>query len=331
MRKKRLIILVPGFQDNPVPGSQLNLLKNQIEVRDDLSSVPIAQSSYNGYRFETSDVTVDMFESAWQRGEPLLSSRGWITKLTWGALLLFMWLKPSTIVKTSGHKSWLWWFGGMLLLIVLWWYGAIASLLQASDPRLHLQVFGQAMQSWVLWGIMSSLLAALGVSVSAAVDIADLFRRYLQDARDDDGLPTRDVLRKTIDDAVLTLGSPSYDEVYVVGQSFGVILSIDAIAKGLSRKVHFISLGGFLTFLAAENAWVHDRIRACLRSPTLDLWEDYFSRDDVFAGPSPVSDAAPKYQPHEVTNGANAFQIFTGKSHMMYFGNSQVRRAMLRS
>ncbi len=308
-------------------GSQLTVLKNYLEIKSGATSVPIGHQPYAGYRIEASGATLEMFEANWQASTAMLSSKGWFIRLTWGLYLLATWLNPQTFRRARGHNAWFVWFGLMLVLVAVWWSSAIPALLKQFGLPLHIGSW-ELGQPWFL-ALAASLLAAFGVSVTASVDVADLFRRYLSNLVDDNGLPTRKVMRGTLTDAVNALSSNGYDEIVLVAHSFGVLVALDAIAEGLNRKVYFVSLGGFLAFLAAENDWVTQSITTCSQSDCLSAWVDYYSNEDMFAAPSPVQGLTPRSVSHDVALGASLSQRVFGKAHVMYFRNGLVQDTIM--
>lgn len=343
-KQARLVLLVPGFQDVPVAGSQLALLKNQIAfAHPDLHTSKIASGSYAGYRVETPTTAIDMFEIDWQSSTPLLSAKGWIAKLWSGTALLSRWIRPATFVPARRHHGWYYWFGLTFVVMLIWWVTTIGTLFGQllSAPcqfkAWHIyswhvcaantsDVFGYFKASWVF---LSFLIVSLGVSVSASIDVADLFRRYLSDAKDDNGLPTRSPIRGALADAIRILANDRYHDVLLVGHSFGVLVALDAIANGVGRRVRFISLGGFLGFLAAEDDWVKRRIGECLGNADLEKWGDYYSDEDAFAAPTPIAGNVPKFKTQPVVLNASFSQRITGEAHAMYFRNAAVQDAIL--
>jgi hypothetical protein len=356
-KPKRLGMLVPGFQDSPAAGSQLDLLKSYIELRHKtLKASRISCQSYSGYRFETPSAIIDLFEVDWQRSTSLLSSMGWARKLTWGSHLVWSWARAATLRRAKGHKGWYRSLAAAATIMLIWWVTTLVALLASAVDfvRGTLKTFGTSLHTlatpWManpgrahlahaslaflnffkgVWPIVTAIFVLLGVSITAAIDVADLFRRYLDDTGGDDGLPTRTTIRSQVTEAVATLADDSYKEVSLIGHSFGVLVVLDAIAEGLSRKVQFISLGGFLGFLAAQRPWAHRRIRDCLRSADLQSWNDYYSFQDLFAAAAPVPGTEPKFRTREVDLQATYWQSQLGKSHTMYFQNDEVQDAIL--
>jgi pimeloyl-ACP methyl ester carboxylesterase len=172
------------------------------------------------------------------------------------------------------------------------------------------------------------LLGVCGVSIDAAVNVGDIFRRFLDNAPDENGLPTRAVFRKSLQDSLASLVDDSYDQITIVGHSFGAVVALDAIAEGLERRVRFVTLGGFLSFLSTRSPWLPDRIKECCESANLVSWNDYYSEDDPFAGAAPFPAHKGDLHTQVVDNRANFYDSLTGKSHKMYYQNSFVRDAI---
>ncbi|MBV9719261.1 MAG: hypothetical protein JOZ77_08070 [Candidatus Eremiobacteraeota bacterium] len=356
-KRKRLVVLVPGFQEALVVGSQLNLLKNCIRLRHPGFTISqISCQTYTGYRIEGSASITEVFEADWQSATSFLSSQDWFRKLTWGLRLVGAWASPKSLIRAKDHKGWFLSFAIALAIMGIWWISTLLALVGAIGDFVHHNVpvvgsflhavsvprisalnrtpLGHSILVFLVllrnsWPLASAVLVLLGVSISASVDVADLFRRYLDDADDDNGLPTRTVMRSRLTDALDMLADASYDEVLLVGHSFGVLVALDAIAEGLAQNVNFISLGGFLAFLAAENPWAGQRIRECLRSSNLAMWKDYYSTQDHFAAAAPVPSTEAKFKTHTVNLRASYWQSTLGKSHSMYFRNDEVQDAIL--
>lgn len=322
---RRLVILVPGYQDQVARGTQLQALRNQLEMRGARAASPISRQSFDGFTCRIGDSSIDLFESDWQSSTPLISALGFFYRLGWGFLVLTMWMKPRRLRASARHLSWIIWFALTMALFFLWWVGGMITMVQGIHV-VSIGRFGTAVA--IGWAIIWAVLVAFGVSVDASVNVADLFRRYLTNKNDYNGVDTRWLLRRTVERAIESLADESYDEVVVVACSFGVLLTIDAIANGLPRAVHFISLGGFLGFLAAEEPWVFRRINVCLKSSSLLSWNDYYSSEDMFASAPPLANSN-RYRCHPISLRATFLQRYTGRSHAMYLQNDVVLEAVM--
>lgn len=333
--KNRLIVLIPGFQEKFSAGSQLSVLKTCLEKQSQAKALPLAYEPLTGYQIKTDALTTDLFEATWQSATPMLSTMGWLVKLTWGALLLGSWVRPESFVTLRRHLSWSRWFLAMLFIIVLWWLSAVFALTKELGYSLHFGPFHfghsdlQISFGEPFFLTTTAILAFLGVSVTASTDLADLFRRYLGNAVDANGLRTGDVIRSTVEDTLqLLLQRRKYEDVVIVGHSFGALIALDAV-ETIDCEVFLVTLGGFLAFLSSESIRVQNLIGTCVKGQNLRGWIDYYSDEDMFSAPSPILQVPNRIESRPVKLGAGYWQRATGKAHTMYFRNQEVQSTIL--
>jgi hypothetical protein len=343
MPERVLLLLVPGYAETPKRNRILGDLKDQAEIQLGISSASILYNGYAGYRFQSGASRVDIFELFWQDVTEPLCGKKWYVRLFSGLLIALSWINPRTILAISRSFAWLLAFLLGSTLLAIWFYGTVAVLLVAAGNvalpapvgaalapwMAKASLLGVSMQEFWVWAWLSIVLAALGFRPDTIADVGDLFRTFLKNSPDSAGIPVRARFRKLIRDGVSSLYDPAnYDSVRLVGQSFGVLASLDAIANGLPTKVDFVTVGGFLAFLVADEPSLCNEIAAATNSPSVGKWIDIYSTDDWFAGPVPNKAGSPKIQSVPVNNGVPLPLRISGRAHTLYFQNLSVLKIL---
>ncbi|MEM0988487.1 MAG: hypothetical protein AAGK00_06360 [Pseudomonadota bacterium] len=131
-------------------------------------------------------------------------------------------------------------------------------------------------------------------------------------------------------------GSPYYDEVVVLGHSFGAVIALEALAgwgnTSVTERTTLVTWGSVISSMAAR---CPDRVgkkveEAC--AGAIPHWIDVYSKRDGLSGPVPEQRAAfpgACFEPRFPVSLAQVF--FSSTPHMMYFYNHETLGMLLRS
>lgn len=338
---RSLIILVPGYDDSAHRNDALGRLKDAFVDVLDATATTSSRGGATGWTVTIGVTVIEMYEAYWQDQFLPLNQRKLLVRLLGGiVLLLFYCFSPSTWRSLNRTRIWLTWAAVGFLLLFVWLYGtvavslvAIGNLKAGSETITAFQKaiadLGIHMQQLPAWAWASVILALLGIQVNALPNIADLVRRYMTNEPDDKAVPLQTRFSRVVQHVVRDLATND-DRILLIGHSFGVIVAMDALVGGMDKQVNLMTLGGFLAALTSRYPRLVSTIEACDRSATLKSWNDYYSNDDWFAGPTPAPALPMKFQEHRVSNNIPWLQRFGMASHSSYFTNEDVLNDVVR-
>jgi pimeloyl-ACP methyl ester carboxylesterase len=352
----RLLLLVPGYQSSFQRNATLDSLKAELtEVIGHMhpagSLTASTRGGLSGYTVSCNDKATEMYEISWQDQVVLLNQKKLLQRIVGGFFASISWLFSLGVLNAvARNRIWLMWFLLSAVLMLLWFYGIVAVALVAGGnlqiPALQLPPtisgwlsplqlgaihWGNLMQGWWIWVLITAALAAAGVKPDFIADMADLMQRYLSSSKSDDpsALYTlAERLRQVVYDTASALPTPG-EEVLLVGHSFGSLLAVDAVAKGLPHKVTLMTLGGVLPFLLARQPGLQHTADSCATSASLTRWDDYYSREDWFGSSTPLSVQSGAYSAHSVAMGIPFILRFTLAAHHGYYNNVPILQAMI--
>lgn len=356
----RLVLLIPGYQYTFKKNATLDELKAELsamvgELRPTAGSIAAStRGGLTGYQVSVNGRTTELYEISWQDRVVLLNQKKLYERIWGGFISSGSWiLNPGVLRALRRNRVWLMWFLISAVLMFFWFYG-IAAVAFVAAGNFHFQALplpasaalyanlavwqktfvsiGIGMQSWWFWVGLTAALAAAGVRPDFVADLADLMRRYLSDAKDDDpaGLYTlAERFRQVVYDSIATLPAGGAEEILIVGHSFGTLLAIDAIASGVPTMVSLMTLGALLPFLTASAPLLQQTVDKCGNSPQLVRWDDYFSGEDWFGNSTPLKTTSGLYNPHPVNMNVSFLKRFTLAAHHGYYRDLDILKSMV--
>lgn len=176
-----------------------------------------------------------------------------------------------------------------------------------------------------------AILALLGTSffshakVKTAIDGIYFFREYLKQKDIRNRIRTR---LKIITFELLESGE--YDEILIVGNSFGSVISVEFFStfdldiKGTSIKL--VTMGSALSFLQKREAWLGEMMQKVYDNDKLHAWHDYYSKYDWLSSQTRVEEQnhsrATDFFSTEVPMRKNIFQRW--ENHNRYLHDQMV-------
>ncbi len=349
----RLLVLIPGYQSSFQRNATLDLLKSELAAvisrTRPAGSVHASQrGGLSGYTISWDGKTTELYELSWQDRVVLLNQKRLFQRMLGGLLASLSWLFSVGVLKAAAaNRVWLAWFAVSVALMILWFWGiAAVALVAGGNFAIQLPAslsaligpvkrdaisWGNWMQGFWLWALVTAALAAIGVKPDFIADMADLMHRYVSGSKSDDpnGLfSLAEYLRQSVYDPLATLPKPG-EEVLIVGHSFGALLAVDAVANLLPNRVSLMTLGGVLPFLIARQPSLQNIADKCATSPSLIKWDDYFSSEDYFGSSTPLRVKCMAYNGHDVQMQMPFIRRITLAAHDGYFRNIFVLKALL--
>lgn len=291
--------------------------------------------------------TIDIYEVYWDDLTDRLSKRSERYKFFSGIRLIFYWIAISIRVAKLSF-SFFFESSILMLLILLWYLGIVLiafeaisknpSFLGFIDIPAHLAEYlgalSKNLQAWNVWIIVSGILALLPISVDKLVDLVDFSRRYSNNEKNKENESYRGLLRnrlRSIVDDVVQDGS--YSRITILAHSFGVLIATDFLGdyrpsnKTQGINLRYITWGGFMA-TSTSSKWLSADVEKCLNSPYVDVWHEFYSKQDWLSG-SVYNSKAPKFISTNIKFDISFLSRALGLSHMQYYSDSRLLRYLI--
>lgn len=288
---------------------------------------------------------IDVIEAYWgDLGRPEDEGNAFAQFLRACGLLSFWTLHPGVakMFRISGAIS----FGAVFgaLVLILWYLDALVVLIQAASS-LELPLEGALLQpvrwlidqvnaalEWLGWGAVLVLvpLFVKWRAMAVARAVAAGARDYLLNRRDQDGLGLRDRLRHRVAEALGAALAAGYDEVVLLGHSFGTLPAVDLLvelaeAPALER-VTLVTWGSPAAVMACRAPWLAERLQETRRLAGRLRWIDAWSDADWLCTRVPRPPAEEQGGWGEGSELPLRFDTtlgdrLSGRSHLFYYGD----------
>lgn len=291
--------------------------------------------------------SIDLFEAYWADMVPSSAEMSPWRRLASGFELVFFWLfswgnlkalrlSPTIAIGLVA--------GGVLLVL---WYVSLtvivaAALRAAPEQEAYLaslpglrSLFDWFMDvtAWVQttapYFIVTLLLSAFRADELA--QMAMFSKEYLENRQHDMQAGLRERVRRRVAETIEHVLAEPYDEVFIVGHSFGSIVAIDLLAgwphPADRERIHLITLGSPEPVLSCRSKWLAgERERLFRHAPP--VWLDFHSPTDWMC--EAVTDHARHYpeSSHRLLFEAPLIERATFRTHMAYYFEPQVLQAL---
>jgi hypothetical protein len=300
---------------------------------DIVSESSASCSGLSGLRVSFGDRSIDFFELYWLDLAQHLTKAPPVMRLLVGIPSVVWFVRPAVWHRLFTARGWLLPLLVNSVILVLWAVTVIASLgglavLAAPLPPHYAgPVKGLATYSPVLLTV-AAVLTYLGLNADDIIDVSYIVKRYLQGLPDTDGFSLSQKARTLIDGALQRIeASGAYEDVTLVGHSFGGVLAVGALAaerRDAVPQLHFVTVGSFFDFIVTELPTVRNRLKKCADA-VVERWDDFWSHEDNFASTRPTirPQDHPNYARHEV-KFADTGTPYLGGAHSYYFSDPAI-------
>lgn len=176
-----------------------------------------------------------------------------------------------------------------------------------------------------LWGLLLIVPLFIRLKVTATSRaIAAFARDYLRNRRDEEGIGLRDAMRFRLAEASRVALAEGYDDVVLVGHSFGTLPVVDLIADlrdpDVLDRVTVVTWGSPIAVMACREPWLAHKVDATGALAGRLPWVDVWSEEDWLCTRVPRAvgawgDGADLPLTFETTYS----ERISGRSHMFYF------------
>ncbi len=239
----------------------------------------------------TTSTTTDIYEVFWADVRNTLLEKSHLSKAVITGGILRYWLTARGLFrKADTTKRWT-----LLLTIgfIVVWYLAIVALLGAfvfeffAEEEQMAKIISDLKYYEI--GIALSTLLVTTPYVIRSMDVIHFIKQYLTTS------DIRIKIRKRIKEIVHELiESGEYDQITVVGDSFGAAIATDFVAHldldTKAVKIRLVTFGAALSFMAKKEAFVNDWIEKVHKNERVDAWYDFFSNYDWLSSRTRVED-----------------------------------------
>lgn len=328
---KRAIVIIPGIEVKP-RGECLEKLTNNLYGQ--ISTTLSQKELTDNFDFKITDPEmgeIDVIEAYWVDFLPQISEDNPLKRIWYGTCLLFFWF-VSTIwleFKRSKFMAINLVLGSLALL--LWYYTIIAPVLNVDILKDVNALYWMNSIDYFSEFSMSptTLMAICGVPfvgiISNGIQISFSIRSYLKNiasAAHEKGV--RDRIQDRIRAVLRKVYDTGYDEVILIGHSFGCVIAIDMLShwqndEDLSRTT-FISWGSPADLVRHKSKGVKEGLSWLAMQKTGLKWFDVHSKNDFMC--SYITAHKDNYPPHtsvELAFESSWLQRLSGETHMNYF------------
>lgn len=294
---------------------------------------------------------VDIFEAywgdIWVESEPntpqarLVEGFGllgyWFVSPVW---LAFLHNRTLTFGLLASGVLLLLWYVSVLILVSeaaiagnlggVEWLGPFGDLVTAVAQ----EIAGWSNQKY--WFVVAGVLGA-GMADWVA-RIAVFCRDYLTDKVNAEGTGLRSRIGKRVREVFNHVHAAGYDDVTVLGFSFGAVIAVDLLADQPNAeklaRTRLVTWGAPIVPLRYRSDWMDRELRALLDEDRIAGWDDYCSGLDWLGAPVPFHKAVaagktPPWKSERVVLEAGLWQAMTGESHTRYFQTQPVIEDLL--
>lgn len=289
--------------------------------------------------------TIDVQEITWSELIPPLFNQKNTTQLLSGFALIFYWIWSKRVWKVAKHGWYM--LASMLFascVMILWYVGLFlavgASLdtqtshaspsvaagdlltqLSNSVPALTDAIgkMASSLGSWHLFGLALALSTL--APTKTIVNHSYSAQSYLTN-RDNVFYKIRSRLFAAFHDASK---HQHYQQITVVGYSFGSIPAIEALAAYHgAQQIRFISLGSPRMLMAARAERLEKATKQLIANTQIVHWYDYYSKYDFLCSKPLQHQDATQYSSFELNQAVPFSEQLNGKSHEAYFYDWEV-------
>lgn len=282
--------------------------------------------------------TIDVQEISWSELIPPLFNQKNTTQLLSGLMLVYYWLSAKKVWKVAKHSRYM--LMSMLFaacVMVLWYIGlflavgtslgattdspqSMFNLPEFAKPLLQeISTRAKALGSWHLFGFALALSAL--APTKTIVNHSYSAQSYLTN-RDNVFYKIRSRLFSAFHEASK---HQHYQQITVVGYSFGSIPAIEALAAYHgAQQIRFISLGSPRMLMAARAERLEKATKQLILNPQVVHWYDYYSKYDFLCSKPLQHQDATQYSSFELNQAVPYTERLNGKSHEAYFYDWEV-------
>lgn len=283
---------------------------------------------------------LDVFEAYWYDLTNKPFTEGSKKKLRMGLGLLRYWLVSWRVWPALYESRFI--ALGMIvsgLLLVMWYLSIVIVAFNALGPEEHLlpnfdgldgvnQIINtveakfRAYGDLEIWGSVALLLTFF--QADSLVRKAQFAKQYLQNAADETGVGLRDRVKLRLR-AVLSAvdQSGAYDEVYVVGHSFGSVIAIDVLAgwghPEDMEKTTLVTWGSPIAVLRHRSYWLRGQLRDLRTESGLRRWFDFFANTDWMCTAVPEATDGINPVSTDLNFESSYGEKMTGGTHKLYY------------
>ena len=191
---------------------------------------------------------------------------------------------------------------------------------------------GTTIGTWQPWAVVATVLGI--VRADELARIATFSKRYLQNWVGDAELGLRDRVRVRILATLDHVVRADYDEIVVVGHSFGTILATDILADwpraGDAVRPHLVTWGAPTAVMACRSEWLRTEVERLVANDRLARWVDVHATSDwlcsAFPGRARRKVAG---DTRAVRFDAPFFDRMLGRTHLAYFAHPDALAPLL--
>ncbi|CEM07925.1 unnamed protein product [Vitrella brassicaformis CCMP3155] len=396
--ERRALVIVPGFCEPPEGrawgsrtrrarmGAQLDEVVKAIKAKKDgqvEGGVQVASlCDVNGSMCaRLSNVpsigplrpfTVDAYEVYWHDLIDELDSQELPERIGRTVLLFFYWLSPSIYRPPLPVSLRISLFVAVASCLI-WLYALLPSLLifiantsgvpedektGAVDKKFFIEMAwaGRRMGSWIPRGII--VLLKLALPATLVMNIADFCRRYIRNEPAGSGV--RDAIAGRVRDRVRYLRDCGYQQITVVGYSFGAAAAVNGLASYISDQqrqqqaarpsalaeatttlptgganpapqdeitIRLVTIAGPLDVFKRQSSEIMEKdIDVCYESDKIARWFDFWSKADWMCYMTPFPKSLPGYreQPEVDQPDMKWYQRVVFLPHRRYWDKQEV-------
>jgi hypothetical protein len=173
------------------------------------------------------------------------------------------------------------------------------------------------------------------LSINLVTDFAEFLSNYLKNESMKGRPPLRALLRNRVKQAVdNVLSANSYDRYTILSHSVAGLIATDFLGDyrdQQDRQFRFITWGSALETSVTSADWMQSEIKKCLDNPHVERWDDFYSDQDWFCSPVPVTSdqTQTKLTSKPVSFRVSLLKQLSGESHMEYFFDPKVLRHLV--
>lgn len=292
--------------------------------------------------------TIDLFEAYWGDMIADQTPETPLERISQGAKLLVYWFFGG-VWKAFAVSRYM--TLGMILsgvLLLLWYFSVVVLAAQAIsltpdalDATPLPEPVAKAIQgwaaslgqlpNWTYWAVFAGFIGASGADRIAR--IALFSKAYLGNEINAQSVGLRDRVGRRVKAVLNSVYAAGYDEVIVLGYSFGSVVALDVLADhpdgvGLG-KTRLVTWGSPAAVLTYRSEWLRSQCAMLIQRRALHGWDDYHAPCDWLCAPAPGHAKAGIGRSVSLHLDAFWLQGMTGKPHARYFQTQEALEDLL--
>lgn len=347
MANRRAIILIPGIYQMP-RGYWRTRLLNALIARMPDRDIKTESAGELGVALKNSPFdSLHLYEAYWMDFATLESSLPPHRKFAHAGVLLMFWMFSGVWRGFRVSRSITLGLITASLVMILWYLGVVVTLTMSFDLKAlmgsgeQVPTFVQSAYDYFRQSVITTFapyVAAAGFILAVPMGkleaVASCIHGYIRNSDNGTGTGMRDQIRAHVADVMQHVYAQDYDEVMIIGHSFGGHIAIELLANWANEtdinKTVLMTWGTPVAVVKYRS----DRLQRALdrlvsEKPGL-RWVDYYSRLDFLCSHIPDQRAAYGTDASiRVSFDASPLATISGKSHEYYFDHPDTTQALL--